>query len=231
MIDCRKQYFTFIIFFFCSFYVIRGNAQDTILVQNPSFEIPIESIREFDKYNFKLGGWKSLDAKGESPPNLHSGDSELFGVKSLPSDGSFFLGMVTRNNESWESVVQLLSRPLKKGNTYSFSIDLCYSKLLKSVLRKKNGRGFTRPVKFDNGAIFRIQGSNSRTNEFEVLAESEIILNEEWIRMNFILEPSSDYDLFILEAFFDLSQDNGRFKNANVLLDNCSPIIEIANRY
>jgi len=202
-------------------------AQDIIRIQNPSFEVNTVKDSISKSEILILRGWIDFGFSNNSSPTIHSKNDNLFRVKKSPVDGAHFIGMVTRQDSTYESFYQKLSKPLLEGKSYEFSIYLCTSSRLKSSVRKKDGENDFRVRKFDQGAIFRIQGSNSKSKEFQILAETEIVSNEDWKKFEFVLKPESNYDILILEVFFDLSRSKDPICNANVLLDNCSPIVEI----
>lgn len=59
---------------------------------------------------------------GESPPDIHPNG---FWENNLPaSDGKTYLGMVTRDNDTYESVTQRLSKPMKAGKCYAITVHL-----------------------------------------------------------------------------------------------------------
>ena len=111
------------LFFFsiCAFMAIlteKAYAQgEPIHLTNPSFE-------DIPRYSRPPVGWfdcaKNFGFKGETPPDTQP--SGAFSVSKAPYDGSTYLGMVVRDNDTWESVSQRLSKPMQKGQCYEFSI-------------------------------------------------------------------------------------------------------------
>ncbi|MBK9689556.1 MAG: hypothetical protein IPO65_18055 [Saprospiraceae bacterium] len=88
---------------------------------NKSFE-GFPGAGSSDSKIFQLTGWNDNGDSLESPPDIHP--CNRFGVTQKPSDGSTYLGMVVRDNNTTEKVYQHLSSPLKKGRLYQFTITL-----------------------------------------------------------------------------------------------------------
>ena len=109
-----------------------GNSQDIIL-NNPSFEDKAHFGKDSGVQSIK--GWYDcgyINFGGrETPPDIHQGNSRdtAFWDNTLNSAvGRTYLGMVVRENESYEAVSQRLPFPLTKGKCYSFSIYLARAK-------------------------------------------------------------------------------------------------------
>lgn len=185
------------------------NAQDNrIKLSNPSFEDSPRAGRV-------PSGWFDCGMKGESPPDTQPG---VFDVNYKAHDGGTYLGMVTRDNETWEAVAQRLSSTLKSGNCYQFNIYLTYSDEYFSISRLTKDRAFfTQPI------LLRIWGGDGYCDKKELLGSSELVDNTNWTESQFILKPEQDYKFIILEAYYKtptLFPYNG-----NILLDNASDIV------
>ena len=164
------------LFCFCFLFLMIGNAQDgAIRLDNPSFEGEARP-------GLSPHGWYDcgdINFPMETPPDVHptndlSGRNN-FGVVQKAFHGSTYLGMVVRENESWESVAQELKKPLSPNSCYSFNINLCKSKVYKSGIRgSRDMVEFTTPVKL------RIWGGKGYCDTRELLAESELVKNTEW---------------------------------------------------
>ena len=74
------------------------SAQVPIKFQNPSFE-------NVSRAEYTLGDWISCGMPGETPPDIQPG---MFGYTVAPAEGRSYLGMVTRDNHTWESVSRKL---------------------------------------------------------------------------------------------------------------------------
>ncbi|HEX5625805.1 MAG TPA: OmpA family protein [Saprospiraceae bacterium] len=185
-----------------------------ILLQNGSFEgIPTCCQAP--------NGWVDCGFKGETPPDiqpaLEAFNKPLFTVTKTPFAGSTYLGMVVRENDTYERVSQRLIKPLLKGTCYSFSIYLCRSETYLSASNKmepNNLKQFTEPV------ILRIWGGEAYCNQKQLLDESGLIENTVWQKYEFEFEPKFDLHYIELEAFYKtpvLFPYNG-----NILLDEAS---------
>ena len=62
-------------------------------------------------------GWISGGFENESPPDIQPGQ---FDCALQPLHGNTYLGLVTRDNETWERIGQRLREPLRKDSLYDF---------------------------------------------------------------------------------------------------------------
>ncbi|MCB0653854.1 MAG: OmpA family protein [Saprospiraceae bacterium] len=184
---------------------------DTIYLTNPSFE-------DFPQPSHPPRGWTDCGWPLESPPDTHPAGN--FEVVKPAYDGATYLGMVVRDNETWESVSQRLSQPMKAGNCYSFTIMLARSELYVSVSQARGeDANYTTPVKL------KIYGGLNACGRNEILGETKEIVNHRWVEYKFKFEPSEDFSYITLEAFYKtptLFPYNG-----NVLLDKASAIVPV----
>src|SRR4029077_746066 len=133
-------------------------------------------------------------------PALDYKNNPAFGVKEKPYHGKTYLGMVVRENGTYERVSQRLIKPLRAGKCYSFSIMLCRSDVYLSASNLNTGlKQFTEPV------ILRIWGGDSYCNQKQLLAKSNLIKNTEWEWYDFQIKVESDLQYFELEAYYDLN--------------------------
>jgi outer membrane protein OmpA-like peptidoglycan-associated protein len=185
--------------------------QDTIYLTNPSFE-------DYPRPGKPPTGWYDCGFPGETPPDVQP--DATFSVSKAASHGDSYIGMVVRDNDTWESVSQRLGRPLQKGKCYNFSMDLARSELYISVSRvSEETANYATPAKV------RIYGGFGYCDKQYLLAESKLIINHRWLRYNFRFEPPADYTYIILEVFY---QTPTLFPyNGNVLIDNASPVTMI----
>ncbi len=184
---------------------------------NPSFE-------DIPRASMPPRGWIDCGFPNESAPDVQP--SGAWEVYRPAYHGFTYLGMVTRENDTWESVGQRLNFPLLKDRCYNFSIYLCTSseywsavapdtvkdrQNLPADLPKKN---FNEPIKL------RIWGGDGYCDRRQLLAESETVNNTDWKRYSWKIEPERDITHVVLEAFFKtptLFPYNG-----NILIDNAS---------
>ncbi|MDH3245584.1 MAG: OmpA family protein [Saprospiraceae bacterium] len=193
------------------------------ILANGSFEgIPRHSVPP--------GSWSNCGFLTESPPDVQpSGAWEVF----RPAyHGYTYLGMVTRENDTWEAVGQRLSTPLIAGQCYSFSLYMCmsseyWSQVVPDSVRSREEdlsglpkKNFNRPIKL------RIWSSDMSCNRVELLAESPTVTNTYWEKYSFRFKPKKKVTHFILEAFYKtptLFPYNG-----NILIDHASTIVPIS---
>ncbi|MCB9265516.1 MAG: OmpA family protein [Lewinellaceae bacterium] len=185
--------------------------EEAIYLTNPSFE-------DMPRHSKEPVGWYDCGGDlfpGESPPDVQP--SGEFSVTKPANHGSTYLGMVVRDNDTWESVSQKLSRPLKKGKCYEFSLDLARSELYISLSRANNEQ-----ANYITPAKLRIWGGFGYCDKQYLLDETPLVNKHQWMQFNFKFEPIADYSYITLEAFYEtptLFPYNG-----NILVDNASPI-------
>ncbi|HJW29839.1 MAG TPA: hypothetical protein VJ508_11440, partial [Saprospiraceae bacterium] len=100
------------------FILQAGWSQEVIKLDNPSFE-DIPRAGTFSTPAIK--GWfdcGQANFPSETPPDIHPVATPAWEVSKEAYDGATFLGMVTRDNDSWESLSQALSSPILGGTCY-----------------------------------------------------------------------------------------------------------------
>lgn len=178
-----------------------------IVLKNPSFEdIPRHSTTPY--------GWYDCGTFNESPPDIQPG---AFNVNKASQHRRTYIGLVTRDNDTWEGMSQRLSSPIKSGECYHFSMHLARSEDYISVSRTTRvEENFNKPVKV------RIWGGNSFCNNKELLAQSRLVDHTDWRKYKFKFTAKGTYNYIFIEAFYKtplLFAYNG-----NLLIDNCSTI-------
>ncbi len=180
----------------------------SIQLNNPSFEgVPAASTTP--------EGWRDCGKPGETPPDTQP--NRTFRVFKKAQKGNTYLGLVTRDTDTWEAVGQLLETPIDGGECYDFSIYLARSDSYLS--RRKTD---TIQTQFTQPICFRIWGGNNYCDKREMLAETGAIDHTAWKKYDFKLKPRREYNFITLEAFYvtpTLMAYNG-----NLLLDHCSSI-------
>ena len=183
-----------------------------ILLNNPSFE-------DIPRHSSPPRGWIDCGFPGESPPDVQpSGDWQVF---HPAFNGISYLGLVVRENDTWEAVGQKLSSPMIKDQCYVFSIYLCRSSIYISRVKPDT----TVEKNFTTAAKMRLWGGDSYCSRKQLLAESPLINNNTWQQYNFRLDPKFDHTHILIEAFYNtptLFPYNG-----NLLLDHASSILQI----
>ena len=203
---------TFTLSIFCFFLMATAFGQETIIhLENPSFE-------DMPRPGKSPTGWTDCGFIGETPPDVQP--DPTFSVNTLPYEGSSYLGLVVRDNDTWESVCQRLKQPIKAGHCYQFSIYAARSETYISASRSRN-----RVANYNTPAKLQIWGGYSSCEKTKLIGESEAIFETEWVFYSFKLQPSGDYDFITLQAYFD--QEFPYPYNGNILLDNASSIVQI----
>ena len=198
----------------CLFLGKYASAQDTIQLQNPSFEWnrPIKNIVP--------QGWKSCGWRHESPPDIHSKMTAHYQVRHFPQKGKNFLGLVVRSNFTKEAIAQKLAKPLLEKKTYQMSVYVAQANNFVSKDSKTRKKAnYTTPT------ILRIWGVNDQCETQELLFKSEPIDHPDWKKLNIQFSPNTQHSHIMLEAFFSKKIDDPY--NGHILLDNISSIIEI----
>lgn len=206
----RFKYF-FPLFISCFSFSLIAQQEQPILLNNPSFE-------DMPRHSKPPRGWFDCGDANESPPDVQPNGG--FSVNKKPVEGFTYLGLVVRDNDTWESVTQRLSRPLQGGNCYEFSLALARSERYVSLSRStEDEANYVTPAKV------RIWGGNSYCSKTELLDETSLIINTRWLEYNFRFEPKTEYQYIVIEAFYKtptLFPYNG-----NILVDNASAIIPV----
>ncbi len=186
-----------------------GWSQDTpITLTNPSFE-------DIPRHSHVPRGWYDCGFPGESAPDTQP--DPTFQVAKSAQHGETYLGMVVRDNDTWEAISQKLSRPFEKDKCYEFSIYLARSESYISVSRiTEEQANYVTPAKV------RIYGGFDYCDKQYLLGETKLVINTRWIEFNFKFEPIANYTHIVIEAFYNtptLFPYNG-----NILVDNASDI-------
>jgi len=197
------------------------SAQDIIKLQNPSFE----GTPHQGTYTSNLPhGWYDcgiIQFPTETAPDIHP---KGFWENTLPaSNGETYLGIVVRDNESWESVSQKLSQPLLPKNCYEISLEIAQSTDYWSGSRSH----FDKKLKFNytSPTVLRIWGGTNYCDTKELLAESEAVTHSEWKTYHFKLQPKFKYKYLVFEAFYKTPTLVAY--NGHILIDNISDITTI----
>jgi len=203
---------TFLTTFLLSILSIVAYGQaETIYLKNPSFE-------GYARPELVPEGWRDCGFAGESAPDTHP--SGAFEVVKTAADGETYLGMVVRDNDTYEGVGQKLSAPIIENQCYAFRIDLCQSEHYVSASRRTSNRAdYTEPIKLV------IWAGNKFCEKIEKLGESPLIAHPDWKTYLFTFKPKNSYTHIKLEAFYKvpiLFPYNG-----NILVDNATAILPI----
>lgn len=187
------------------------NGQKNISLKNPSFEA-----------NPVMGdvpsNWKNCGFPGETPPDVQP--CGAFEVTASASNGETYLGMVARDNDTWEKVGTKLSSKMEAGAVYEFKIELCKSATYQSASRLTG-----KPMNFITPIVLRIFGGNSYCEKEQLLGLSPPIDHTDWSTYRFTLSPQQKFSHLLLEAYYVNAQ--GEAYGGNILVDNASDLVPI----
>ena len=160
--------------------------------------------------------WVDCGFRGESPPDLHPDPRNSLNVNLPPYDGRTYLGLVTRDNNTWEAITGLLNVPLQVGQCYRFQIALATAKEFLSVSRMTSTLAL-----YDSPVRMKIWGGNDYCEQQELLATSPNITNNDWEVYTFLIQPRmGDYSVITLSV--EYPEDIVGATNGNLLLDAAS---------
>lgn len=188
------------------FFASDGWGQQRIRLKNPSFE-------DKPKAGEVPSDWHDCSFNGETPPDVQPGS---FQVTLPPQDGYTYLGLVVRDNETWEAVGQGLPQPLLKDSVYELRIYLARSELYFSTSRLTG-----QEVNYATPVILQVWGGTSYCEKAELLATSPLITHTVWKEYALEISPleQDKYDYITLEAYYKTPTQFPY--NGNLLLDNC----------
>lgn len=201
-------------------------AQEVVTLFNPSFE---DVPRKGATGSAPIRGWHDCGQTkfpGESPPDIHPVPDHAWDVAVEPIDGNTYLGMVTRADDTWESLSQAVSGPIEAGTCYTFSCYLVQSPEYRSATAKTMKMGTNELENFVRPAVLKIWGGNSLCEKAELLGESPAVMNDTWKLYTFTFQPKKTHRFITIEAFYKtpiLEAYNG-----HILLDAMSDIEPVA---
>ncbi len=191
---------------------------DTIRLKNPSFE---DTPKRGGEAVDGIAGWfdcGKINFPTETPPDIHPNG---YWSNNLPaSDKKTYLGMVVRDNGTYESVSVRLDSMLEAGKCYKFSIHLARAEKYISKSRMTGDE-----ANYVTPAVLRIWGGSGFCNERELLAESNPVNNSSWQINTFEIRPKSNIRSITFSAFYKtptLMPYNG-----NILVDGASAFIRV----
>lgn len=207
--------FFYVTLLWCAFLPLALFAQKEekpIVLTNPSFE----ELPRAGTVNGKGPlGWQDCGQKGESVPDIQPG---AFEVTKAPNHGNTYLGMVVRDNNTWESISQFLPGLLEVNKCYEMTLDLC-----KSMTYMSQSRATGQKVNYSVPVKLRFYGGNNSCARQELLYETPLVTEDYWMEYYVSFSPKrTSYNYLIIEAYY---QTPVVFPyNGNILVDNLSPI-------
>ena len=131
-------------------------------------------------------GWYQCE-KGTTPDILPG----PWGVYLEAEAGETYLGLITRENGTWESIGQRLSKPLEKDECYYITVSLAHSDAY---------MGYNQPIKL------RIWGGKSKCERTQLLGESVRIEHSDWETYSFDFTAKEVMKYLIVEAYHSDSE-------------------------
>ncbi len=190
----EKSFFILLFWFFC---IGTGFGQ----IDSPFFFV--NSSFEGDAQDASVPpGW--LIKKKGSTPDILPGP---WGVYTPPYDGDTYLGLITREDNTWEDIFQILPIALDADECYKFSIYLAHS---------QNYVGYKLPVRL------RVWACDEKGNKTQLLATSPLISHSDWKKYDFNFITKRQTKGILFEAYFAAGV---KLKyRGNILLDALSAI-------
>jgi hypothetical protein len=216
-----KMFIVFFVLFFSPFLHFLSIAQvkDSLIaieLLNPSFEgAPNngQSAATLPK------GWETCNFEGETFPDIQPSSFE---VTLKPFHGKSYVGMVGRDNGTFESITQKLPAKLKAGVCYTMSLYLAKSPKYVSQSRTTNAEiNFNRPLKL---IIWGSENGSCKISTDKILAVSPPVNSNSWHKFIFQFKPNNDVDRIHFSAYFVID----KFYSGNILLDNMSQIVPVS---
>lgn len=172
-----------------------GNLEAQIVLTNPSIEgEPQDATMPI--------GWFGC-AMGTTPDILPG----FWGVTTEPSEGETYMGLITREDGSYESVGQRLKEKLKKNRCYEFELDLA---------RSSTYEGYNFPIRLN------VYIGYKNCSKDQLVYSSSNIEHTEWKTYEVKFDVNDDARYIIFEAYYG---EGLMFSyKGNVIIDAISPI-------
>ncbi len=198
-ISIMKKYFIIVILVY-----VAANLQAQIQLNNPSFEAPPKDAT-------MPPGWDGcgLYTTPDIMPGTNEWDQPIWDVTHKPVDGKTYMGLITREDNTWEYVAQKLSPSIKGNHCYMFSMDLASSPYY---------AGYNTPIRL------RIWLGNESCKKEEMIASTSEVAHYEWKNYEFIFSTKKNYRYIIIEAAY--VEGTVWPYRGNILIDNISPITD-----
>ena len=131
-----------------------------------------------------------------------------WGVYTEPYEGDTYVGIITRENSTFESFGQRLNAQLKVDTCYQMSIQLAHSKVY---------AGYGKAIRL------RVSISDELCGGTQVIFTSPFVDHQEWRPYTFSFTPTQKAQYILIEAYFR----DGEFSyKGNILIDGITAIIQ-----
>lgn len=201
---------------------VDGLPENAIVLKNSSFE----GHPRLGTKDSVIKYWSNCGIKffpKESPPDIHPVPESDFNVHKEAFHGETYLGLVVRDNKTWESISQKMSKPTQKDSCYSFSFTAAMDEYYSSANRFFPSRKFN----YNDPIILRVWLGNTYCEKGQIIALTKPIAHTDWKPYHFDFQANANYKFIFIQAFYKDPSDRGKVRG-NVLLDHMTPIIPIA---
>lgn len=194
---------------------------DTLYLENPSLEDYPHAGGDIYKGIRYWTDCGKLNFPGETPPDVHGSYSDFFEHQGAASHGSTYIGLVSRTNDTYESISQALPATLLPEQCYEFAIDLMRSDRYMSGSKERQGElyNYNKPI------MLYVYGGTGVCGDQELLATTEYVKNTTWETYRLRLTPTRRLKYITLEVSY--KRPTLFPYNGNILLDNIQPIIQV----
>ena len=193
--------------------VLAAQEEAAIYLTNPSFE-------DIPRVSSAPRGWTDCGFPGESAVDVQPEPQREFKVYKAAYHQHTYLGMVVRDNDTYERVSQRMSNAMEAGQCYEIRLHLAKSDIYRSQSRLTDAN-----VNYDTPAKLRIRGSYGNCDPGSVLGVSALVDNGDWQEFRIKLRPEEPFTHLVLEAFYNTPIFFPY--NGNVLVDNIQPIVAV----
>ena len=149
-------------------------------------------------------GW--FPCQTGTTPDILSGNGKVWGVIEEPSAGKTYVGLITREDGTYESIGQWIRIPLAPKECYSFTLDVAHSPTY---------------ANYNSPLRLRVWGGTGKCDQGQLLLETPFITDSEWTTIEVSFHAKLTINYILIEAFYQEGSQNYR---GNVLVDNITPI-------
>lgn len=185
---------------------------DTIRLENPGFEGRPMRGGERGWSNIGWADCGSINFPYETPPDIHP--QEFWEVRKPAKEGKTYLGLVVRDNETYEGVGQQLPSPLLANQSYEMTLWLAQSGKYISRTRSTG-----REQNYQAPSFLIIASIDKKCVVKDILYQSPIVDHTEWEQYSIKMSPINDVTHIMFMIFSNDEKPNG-----HILLDGLSDI-------
>lgn len=148
-------------------------------------------------------GW-FVHHKGSTPDILPG----PWGVQSEAADGDTYIGLITREDGSYEDVAQRLSNSLRSGECYTFSLKVAFSNTY---------AGYNKPLRL------KIYLGRSKGDKSQLIGETGEVGHLDWKKVELKFNATGAYQYLLIEAH--PAPGSRKYYRGNILVDDCSDVV------